>query len=296
MLDLRSRFLVARVLPEIGSCLESVMLIRPDGTTTPVLLAPSVAAMQAGDARQAAHFPMLPFVNRVPGNMLRCEGREFSVAPNTDEPLALHGTGWQGSWRVLSQSPEACEMELHAPTGFPFDFRASQKITLSDSALLIEPGLTNTSSHPIPVGLGFHPYFPRDQATRLQFNADWFWLEGPGHLPTDAIRTPPELSFAMSRALPDRWRANCYTGWTGPVVIDQPARGHRIEMIASKGLRDLMVYAPPGTGFFAVEPQSHTTGFLDTQSDSPTTTPLHALPPNAQFAAWMKVTVRFLPV
>lgn len=291
MLELKSKFLTGRVLPEVGGCLERLDLTLLDQTIRPVLVAPSTAATHAGDARQSAHFAMLPYVNRVRGNMLRCGDAVITMQPNTDEPLALHGAGWQGAWRVLSATADRCELGLDAPANYPFRFHARQTFTLSDDALLINLSVTNTSSHAIPVGLGFHPYFPRDVGTRLQFDAEWFWLEGSSHLPTDSIRVPPELSFAHSRHLPGKWRANCYTGWHGKAVIEQPVLGYSLFMTASENCSDLMFYTPPDAGFFALEPQSHTSGFVQTYRDESMATPMRELSSGETLACWMQVQV-----
>ena len=295
MLEIRSRFLTAQVLPEIGACIERLDVALLGQSNRPVLIAPSRSGTQAGDARQSAHFAMLPYVNRVRSNVLHCQGRTISMKPNTDETLALHGVGWQGNWRVLSKSSDHCELGFEAPVDFPFRFSAKQRLTMSENALLIELGITNTSDTVIPVGLGFHPYFPRDAETRVEFNAEWFWLEGPGHLPTDPIRVPPELSFSNLRPLPKTWRANCYTHWSGSAVIDQPNLGYKLSMTASEQLRDLMFYAPPKADFFALEPQSHTTGFLETDGNDSIATPMHALLPGDSYQAWMQLQVNILP-
>jgi aldose 1-epimerase len=154
MLELKSKFLTGRVLPEVGGCLERLDLTLLDQTIRPVLVAPSTAATHAGDARQSAHFAMLPYVNRVRGNMLRCGDAVITMQSNTDEPLALHGAGWQGAWRVLSATADRCELGLDAPANYPFRFHARQTFTLSDDALLINLSVTNTSSHAIPNGSG----------------------------------------------------------------------------------------------------------------------------------------------
>lgn len=291
MLTLSTKFLTASILPKVGGCLKGLDLKRPDGGVSPVLLAPSTIAACAGDALQSGHFAMLPYVNRARGNTLRCGDQIIPMPPNTAEPVALHGAGWQGNWRVLSSMQDRCELALDAPDDYPFRFHARQTFELSDDGLRITLGLTNTSRHTIPVGLGFHPYFPRDTATRLQFDAEWFWLEGPGHLPTDAIRVPPELSFAGSKPLPGKWRANCYTGWAGKAVIEQPSLGYGLSMTASDNCPDLMFYTPPDERFFALEPQSHTSGFVQTTKDDSMATPMRKLLSGETFACWMQINV-----
>jgi aldose 1-epimerase len=291
MLELASSALSAHVRPDVGACLEAVEVVLPDGRRQPLLLAPSREAADAGDALQSAHFAMLPYVNRVRGNVLGVEGRQIPMPPNTSEPLALHGAGWQARWNVLSGDDSHCRMGMEAPPDYPFRFRASQAIHLAGASLRIELGVTNASEQAIPAGLGFHPYFPRDPDTRLRFRAAWFWLEGPGHLPTSAIRVPPELSFGEGAALPETWRANCYSGWDGLAVIDQPRLGYSVKMTGSDALRDLMFYTPPGEAFFALEPQSHTTGIVQTDADSEAANPMRVLRPNESMTVWMELAV-----
>ncbi len=294
MIILKSNTLTVRVLPEIGGCIESFELTLPGQPGVTILLAPSLPLTHAGDAKQSAHFLMLPYVNRVRGNEIRSKNLVFAMTPNTSEPLALHGVGWQTSWQVLEADADFCELGCIAPVDYPIQFRARQKLSLSNDALLIDVSITNTSNISIPVGAGFHPYFPRDDQTKLQFSADYFWLEGPGYMPTDCIRVPPELSFDTFRPLPDKWRANCYTGWSGNAVIEQPSLGYDLEMTASTNLPDLMFYTPPDLGFFALEPQSHTAGYVDTHKDGSPATAMLELAPGDTFAVWtqLKVTPR----
>lgn len=292
MLTLRSEILEATLLPEVGGCIVALDLTGPRGAEPrPVLLAPSRDAALAGQAAQSAHFLMLPWANRVPGNRLLHDGEPIEVPRNTPEPLALHGVGWQRPWSVLESTPDRCVMEVESPADYPIPFSARQEVQITAGTLLISVVLRNAGTRALPLGMGFHPYFPRDASTRLTFEADWFWLEGPGHMPTDAIRVPPELDFHEGRLLPGRWRANCYSGWRGSVVIEQPASGYRVVMSGSEGLTDLMFYTPPGEPFWAIEPQSHTTAQVDTRSREPAARPIRSVAPGDQLTEWMRLDI-----
>jgi aldose 1-epimerase len=120
--------------------------------------------------------------------------------------------------------------------------------------------LRNEASQSIPAGLGAHPYFPSLPQTTLQFSARHFYLEGPDHLPTDAIFLPPELDFSEGAPLPRSWRNNAYGGWNGHALIRQPDLGYEVEIQALAGMRELMLYTAPGLPRFALEPQTHTSG------------------------------------
>jgi aldose 1-epimerase len=204
------------------------------------------------------------------------------------ESCALHGIGWQKAWRVTTAQEDRCTLELIVPREeWAFGFRAVQQFRVQGGEFRAEIAVENTTDRPIPVGLGFHPYFVRVKGMTLQFRADRFWLEGPDHLPTDAISLAPELDFSNPAPLPESWRNNCYSGWDGRALLHDPARGLELRLQASRGLRDLMLYVPPREGYFCLEPQSHTTGAVTRARAHPPAIPLRILAPKERLAAEM---------
>lgn len=260
MIDLVSSRLQMSVSPEEGGSITRLLgLIR--GGWHPILLA-DPDPTDGPQAFAAALFPMLPFANRAARNQLGSGSRSYPVVPNTSGPHAIHGTGWERPWQVLEQTRQRVKLGLDVDAQtYPFSFSAALTLELSDTALLIGCRITNTDHRDIPAGLGFHPYFPRTPATRLQFAARWFWLEGPDHLPTSPISIPPELDFKDGATVPESWRNNLYSGWSGHAEVHQPDLGYRLILESSGTLRELMLYTPPGAARFALEPQSHSSGF-----------------------------------
>jgi aldose 1-epimerase len=277
-LSLRGDRLRAEITPEGGS------LTRLDLGNGVAILHPSDAAMH----------PLLPFANRVPGNIIDLVDPPLRLPPNVPgEACALHGIGWQRQWRVAEVQEDRSTLELTVSAeDWVFGFRAVQTFHIDDGAFRASLAIENTNDRPIPAGLGFHPYFARRPGMKLQFKAAHFWLEGPGHLPTDPITPPPELDFTTPAAIPDTWRNNCYSGWDGRAVLHDPAFGLEVNIQAGPGLRDLMLYTPPGAAYFCLEPQSHTTGAAIRARAHPPATPLQLLAPAEHLAVDMIIAVR----
>lgn len=253
MIHLENTALRLDMMPEYGASVRSMEFLGASGWK-PVLVA---APDQSTDALSSGLFWMLPFANRARNNCLH----EIRLYPNTAEPLALHGVAFQRPWSVIAQDDVSVSLMMRSADGdAPYQFAAGLELRLEGSSCTAELWMRNEARHEIPAGLGAHPYFPRLPDTQVQFSATHFFLEGPDHLPTDAISLPPELDFAVMADLPKSWRNNAYGGWNGRAVISQPTLGYRISMIADEGLRELMLYTDPTLPRFALEPQSHTSG------------------------------------
>ncbi len=240
--------------PARGAGVRSLEWRGEAGSWVPVLQAP---APDNPEAAGSAMFPMVPFANRARGNALIIGDRRIDLAPNWRDPLAIHGWGWQRGWRVVTQGVDHCTLALDPDPALPVRFAAELTVALAGETADFGLAVTNPGHGPIPAGLGFHPWFPHLPGTGLCYSATHFWLEGPGTLPTEALRMPPELDHTTMRPVPGTWRDNCLSGWDGSARIDQPDLGYSLTMTAA--LPFLMLHVPP-SGPFALEPQSHLSG------------------------------------
>lgn len=294
-LSLRSDLLHAAIAPAIGGSVTRLDLQYGDDIH-PILRPSDDVALAGQGASQAAMHPLIPFANRVPGNVIDLVEPRVTLQPNVAGESMLHGIGWQRAWRVLDVHEDRCALELIVPPEeWAFGFRAVQEFSVQGGQFRAEIAIENISDRPIPVGLGFHPYFVRVPGMMLAFHAERFWLEGPGHLPTDAISLPPELDFSAPAPLPDSWRNNCYSGWDGRATLYDAARGLELNMRASHPLRDLMLYVPSGDRYFCLEPQSHTTGAVTRARARQPATPLRILAPTERLAVEMTIVARPSP-
>ncbi|MBA4491685.1 aldose 1-epimerase [Paracoccus sp. S1E-3] len=209
------------------------------------------------DPRVSACFPLVPLCNRVGGNRFTFAGQDYALRPNRDEPLYLHGDGWQGRWSLTDHGTDAASMAFQHEGADPYRYRAEQHIALSNDQLSLTLNVTNQGAVTLSFGLGFHPYFPRDGA-EIRFGASEWWRAGPDHLPVARETPPPEADFREPRGLPHWTLNNAYDGWDGVAAIHLPARGLEVQMQADPLFGALMVYAPAeDRSFFCLEPMSH---------------------------------------
>lgn len=268
--------------PQNGAAVRTFVCLNGKGDWVPVLQPADPADRTANGS---AMFPMVPFANRARENVLQIGKASVHLSPNTADPLAIHGFGWQRAWEVVNLDAESCTLVLGSDPGMALSFEARIGVLLDMDEVEFLLDVTNPGPEPVPVGLGWHPYFPHLDRTTVRFDSDSFWLEGPDHLPTDPLRVPKELDFSASRKVPSSWRNNCYDGWPGHAVIVQPDLGYRLEMTADPPLQHLMLYTPQ-SGVFALEPQSHLSGRTWVTQDG-----LKALPPGSTLASRLRFKV-----
>ena len=205
---------------------------------------------------QSALFPMLPLANRVAGNRFELWGEDYSLPESERDPdFFLHGDGWLQPWQPVALTDSSMTLQLTSQNG-PFHYLAEIDYRLQGSSLVARLGLTHLGEVPCLYGAGFHPFFWRDEQTRIRFLASGVWQEGPDHLPTSwSSELLSNLDFRQWQR-PQGWLNHCYGGWRGQAEIDQPARQQRL--LVSSDCAFLMLYQPDeGNGFVCLEPQSH---------------------------------------
>ncbi|MGO8026786.1 aldose 1-epimerase, partial [Rhizobium leguminosarum] len=65
-----------------------------------------------GPEETTANFAMVPFGNRVEGNIMSFAGRDSAFQPNTSDPLYRHGDGWLSLWQLEESSPEHAQFSF----------------------------------------------------------------------------------------------------------------------------------------------------------------------------------------
>jgi aldose 1-epimerase len=224
------------------------------------LLRPSPPeALARGEPGDLSSFPLVPWSNRIRAGRFSFGGRSVALTPNL-RGHAIHGLGYRTSWTVADRGRSEAVLEhRHAPGEWPWAYCATQRIALTDVGLDVEMVVVNESQTTMPVGLGWHPYFPRTAATTLRARVTEIWLTDAEILPTvcvapSADRDPRE-GLVVDRVALD----NVFVGWDREAIITWPERRARLRMTARGPLATLVVYTPPGAAFFCAEPVSHIT-------------------------------------
>ncbi|MBB2154960.1 aldose 1-epimerase [Gluconacetobacter diazotrophicus] len=231
-----------------------------------VLHAVSDANLLAQRGRAVSGYPLVPFSNRVANGHFRFEGTEYRMKPNFGgESNTLHGNGWEHPWQLelLADDSATLVLDWHPPyeqvTGqvigqWPFAYRAQLRFDLREDSLSIGMLIENTDLRSQPVGMGFHPYFPRRSGLQLGFAAETVWTNDEHHLPALRVPATGDWSFEHMHAVTTQDIDNCYAGWERAAFLRWPNEGLALTIEADDPFRHLVLFTPPDKPFIAVEP------------------------------------------
>ena len=165
--------------------------------STPILR--STEPARSGRRAQRAAFRWCP--TRTGSATGASAGRAATTrrAPNFDDsPHSLHGVGWLRPWEIVSSS--AVEVVLALPPRrrrrLAVRFRGAPVLRADAASLSVQMVFTNTADVAQPVGLGWHPYFPKRAAQPAAHRA----------VATAGTPTPTQLPIAQGRAARHRQR------------------------------------------------------------------------------------------
>ncbi|MNO88933.1 Aldose 1-epimerase [compost metagenome] len=210
--------------------------------------------MNTGLPGKLGCFPLVPWSNRIAEGGFDCPDGWLALAPNSPDPLPIHGSAWQQRWQVVSTTAEEVVLQLDSTE--PFAYCARQRFHLSEGRLSIELSVTHLAEHAAWHGLGLHPYLPRSVNTKLQATARQVWMCDEKKMPTQLAALPAEWDFQQPGPLPRTLVDNAFCNWDGHCLIQQPDLGYELECQAS-GSDYYLLYCPPGLAFFCIEPVSH---------------------------------------
>jgi len=263
--------------PDLGGCIAGLWHVG-----LPVLRSSDAAALVS--SRLSGCYPLLPYSNRVAYRRFQWLGEQHTTQANFDDnPHSVHGVGWQRGWDVVEQSERAAVLRLtHAGDAhWPFAFEAEQTFTLSPSALEVRLAFTNTADRPAPVGLGWHPYFPKRARSRLHIELTDRWdSDASTQLPTRKV-AQQGIDADVAHLQYDQ----CFEGWSGPAHI----RDESLALRLTSSLRYLVVFTPQDRPYYCVEPVSHVSNAIN--MDDPIALGLRSLAPGESKTADMKLEI-----
>jgi aldose 1-epimerase len=170
-----------------------------------------------------------------------------------------HLAGDDRSARVTSRLEFWRYPELMAQ--FPFAHAIEMTYKLAGGMLEIETLLENQSSDPMPVAVGYHPYFqvpdiPRDQCNVHVAAREHLELS-PQLVPTGAgtpVKLPDPAPLATTQL--DDVFSNLVRGKDDRAEFWVEGGGRKISVIYGPKYTVAIVYAPPGKNFICFEPMS----------------------------------------
>ena len=179
----------------------------------------------------AASFPLVPYVNRIRGGQFTFRGRDVRLRPNMPgDPSPLHGQGWLNAWQVDESSGSTAALSFRHDAGeWPWDYEARQNFVLDERGLSLRLTCRNTSTEPMPCGLGFHPYFPCGSETRLDTQVTHAWTIDEHVLPVEKV--PAEGRYDLhDRLVCGQGLDNGWGGWGGAARLSDPVWPYALEL------------------------------------------------------------------
>ena len=242
-------------------------------------------------ATDFAAFPLFPFSGRIENARFSFENDEYALTPNfPPEPHAIHGNAWQSPWQLLEQSRQSIHFFFeYAGPDWPWNFRAEQGFALTDHGLRVDLMLTNLSDKIMPGGIGWHPYFPRGDAT-LEADVSAVWLSGEDMIPEAPEPLTDETDLTHPREVNQLRLDNAFTAGIRGAQMRWEDQSKSVTMTASEALRHLVVYTPEGEDYFCVEPVSHSPNAVNSDQ-TPGITGLQILEPGESLAASISLLI-----
>ena len=140
---------------------------------------------------------------------------------------------------------------------WPFAHTIEMTYRLADGQLEVQTAITNTSAEPMPVAVGFHPYFqltdtPRDEWT-IAIGARTRWKLDANKVPTGETVPIEELFANRSAASLRDYNLDDVFGdlvrdSDGYATMSVWGRKQRLDVIVDSGYRSVVVWAPSPSG------------------------------------------------
>jgi aldose 1-epimerase len=263
----------------------------------------------AGKARASGSgIPILfPFPGRIAGGVLKWEGREYHIPAGDGRGNAIHGFVLDRPWRVVEQEAARVVGEFQASRDdpsilemWPADFRIRVTYALHDATLSCRIEVHNPDSHPLPCGLGTHPYFrlpqggPRaeDCVVTLPVTETW---ELADLLPTGRRMPLPDAErFQKGLTFGDMKFDNVFTGLLGDerlTTIRDPHSQVCVEQAFGRIFRECVLYTPPHREAVCIEPYTCVAGAFELAQRG-IDGGVRMVPPGGAFSATVDIRVR----
>ena len=217
--------------------------------------------------------PLLaPFANRLDGTYFYANGRKYNFDLENGTvrgPIPIHGyisgaAGWQvvrvkadGHAAWITERLDFYKNPLFMQN-FPFAHVLTRTFRLSDGALEVGLKIDNLANQPMPVAIGYHPFFWLTDSNRsdwtLSAPAQTHWLLTDAKLPTgktepaDAFwggdRHAVPLSRFTGKTIDDLF-SGLEKGPDGRTTVRLRGKKQGLSVIMGPKFKALVIYSPP---------------------------------------------------
>lgn len=224
--------------------------------------------------------PLLwPFANRLDEQAFYANGQKYTFDPglgNTGRgAIPIHGFLQNTTaWKVVEVKADARSAWITSKLEFfripqymkqfPFAHTLTMTYRLQDGALEVRTRIDNMSSEPMPVAIGFHPYFQLTDANRdewtLSVAAKTHWLLDERTIPTGETQPitrllPDPKNVAVKDVKLDDVFTDLERDPQGFATMTMKGKSQQIDVVLGPKFKTVLVYSG-ARGSIALEPMA----------------------------------------
>ena len=252
---------------------------------------------------------LFPFPGRIQGGRFAFRGREIQLPVTAPDGNAIHGVVRTRPWRVIRTDAAKVRArittaEANIPAAeWPWPFELTLAVSLNRGALRVATEARNVGSEPMPIGLGFHPYFRIDDQTKVQIDATEEWAQDAG-LPTGEVRQLtnrdwPRKALPIGQIPPDsempegpvRNRLLRKAGGRSGVRASLTYPDRIVTLTANAGFRRMVFFTPASPPLVSLEPQTCIPNAHRLAGEGNQETGLVVLEPGERWSGWWELRV-----
>ena len=242
-----------------------------------------MAAFKANPNQTGIPF-MAPWINRLDEQAFYANGKRYAFdmgLGNIRGAIPIHGfVTTTSEWHVVSVDAGRMGAAVTSRLEFsrqpswmkqwPFAHTIEMTYRLTNGTLEVETAITNLSAEPMPVSVGFHPYFqltdsPRDEWT-ISVGARTHLKLTPNKLPTgetEALPAPftagvPLRDYELDDSFMDLVRDE-----QGRATMTVSGKGQRLDVQFGPNYRAAQAWSPKPQNFICFEPMAAITNGLN---------------------------------
>jgi aldose 1-epimerase len=214
--------------------------------------------------------PLLaPWANRIDGREYFANGKKYLLNPALDNlrfdanHLPIHGLLlFADAWKIVRRDESSATTRLEFwknpdwMAQFPFAHAIEITHRLRGGSLEVETTIENLSAQPMPLSIGFHPYFQLPGSPRDEWSVH---IAARRHVLLSAKLIPTRETKPLDSPNPFPLRGQAldtvFDELTGDAFVIEGPR-QRIEVQFGPKFPVAIIYAPAGGSFVCIEPMS----------------------------------------
>jgi aldose 1-epimerase len=227
-----------------------------------------------------------PWANRLDAQAFYANGTKYAFdmeLGNVRGAIPIHGfLTTTDRWQVMEVAADARAAWVTSRLEFfrqpawlkqwPFAHTIEITHRLQNGVLEVRTTIRNQSGEPMPVAVGFHPYFqltdsPRDEWT-IAVGARTHWLLTPEKIPSGATEPierifPNPASTRLAGYSLDDVFSDLVRDVANAATMSVVGASQRLDIILGPNFRSVVIWTPAGSNFICVEPMVGITDALN---------------------------------